>query len=275
MFRAIREGLRQLWRNRFLSWSTLGLGALIIFLLNIVLGLQYFADYSLQNLEARADFSVPLRENYEPFDLESLQNEVKTKEVSFQVLPGQNDALLQIPSRLLLKFGNLREVESVFEILKKPRYDTVVSTWDFEGEREFTQIIHQLLRVRDGVTKLSWGLVMIFLIGGILMIINTFRMVLFSRKEEIFIARLVGAKPNFIASPFWAEGFLLGFCASFIGIIIFVLVLREIELLPGAEIFIHLWNTAFAWEMILAGCVGTFGAWWSVRKYLFGRYKKS
>jgi len=273
MFRAIREGIRQLWRNRFLSWTTLGLGALIIFLLNFVFAVQYFADYSLQNLESRADFSVPLRQNFEAFDLEALQNELIPLEIKIQVLPEEKKVHLHLPPRMKLQFGELRNVSEAFQILKNRRYDTVVGTWDLQGEKDFSVIIERLLKLRDGIEKLSWALAGIFLAGGILMMINTFRMVLFSRKEEVFIARLVGAKPNFIAHPFWAEGFLLGFCSSFIGIIIFIFVLREINLLPGGAIFIHLWNQAFAWEMILSGFVGLFGAWWSVRRYLFGAYR--
>ena len=62
--RSLREGSIQLWRNKFLSGTTIFLGALILFLLNFVFSIQYFADMSLQNLEARADFSILLQEDF-------------------------------------------------------------------------------------------------------------------------------------------------------------------------------------------------------------------
>ena len=62
IWRSAREGTVQLIRNKFLSSTTVLLGALILFLLNFVFALHFFTDYSLKSLEERADFRVPLEE---------------------------------------------------------------------------------------------------------------------------------------------------------------------------------------------------------------------
>jgi len=56
--RSIREGTLQLWRHRFLSLTTIFLGVLILLLLNFVFAVQYYTQASLDNLQARADFTV-------------------------------------------------------------------------------------------------------------------------------------------------------------------------------------------------------------------------
>ncbi|MCF7906252.1 cell division protein FtsX, partial [Candidatus Gracilibacteria bacterium] len=110
--------------------------------------------------------------------------------------------------------------------------------------------------------------------GGMLLMINTFRIVLFSRREEIFVARLVGAERKFIALPFFVEGLILGFSSAVLGILAFVFVLRQVSVLPGGAIFLELWNHVFEWEVLCGGLVGVLGAWISVRKYLRGKFSQ-
>jgi cell division transport system permease protein len=136
---------------------------------------------------------------------------------------------------------------------------------------EFVKIVDKLLKLRTGMEKLIFWLFILFLGGGILLAVNTFRLVIFSRKDEVYISRLVGADSSFIAGPFLIEGLLLGFIAALLAIIVFVLVLREISILPGGEVFLHLWNEVFSEEILIAGAVGVLGAWISIKNYLVGR----
>ncbi len=272
--RSFREGSIGLWRNKFLSVSTIGLGALVIFLLNFVFSIQFFADLSLKNIESRADFLIELRTDYDEFEFDALKNELTIYDVETTFLDTENFDDFSVPPRLQIKFKNLGEVESVLEILKKPRYDAVVGDWDGEGERDFVNLISKLLRVRDGVDGAAKILIFIFILGGILLAFNAFRVLIFSRREEIFISRIVGASPNFIAAPFILEGILLGFMASFVAIFAFIFILREIEILPGGEIFLFLWNDVFPFEILISGLVGAVGAMIAIRKYLSGKFER-
>ncbi len=272
LWRSLREGSLQLWRNRFLSGTTILLGALILFLLNFVFSLQFFADFSLKDLQSRADFSVVLKSDFDAFDFEALKNEIRMFETEVQILPAEQFEDFEAPPRLHIRFLNLREVGSIFEVLKKPRYSTVVGEWDTTGERDFVTLIERLTQMRDSVHNAGLWFIFLFLGGGILLTLNTFRLMLFSRREEIFIARLVGADPEFIAGPFLIEGLLLGLASSMIGIFLFIFVLRQIDVLPGGAIFLHLWNNIFGTEILAAGLVGIVGASISVKRYLRGKF---
>lgn len=270
--RSFREGSIQVWRNKFLSGTTILLGALILFLLNFVFSIQFFADYSIRNLESRADFSVVLKDDFDAFEFDALRNELGMFDVQTQVFEAETREDVEVPPRLHIKFKKLEQVQEVFEILKKPRYDSVVGDWDSAGERDFVNIVGKLLNVREGVSRASFWLILLFLAGGVLLAFNTFRIVLFSRKDEVFIARLVGADPKFIAGPFLVEGGLLGMVSSLLAIVLFTFVLKQIEVLPRGEIFLHLWNDIFSFEILSAGLVGVAGAWIAVRKYLRGKF---
>ena len=268
--RSLREGWIGVWRNKFLSITTILLGALILFLLNFVFALKFFADYSLKNLESRASFSVPLRENFDSFRLDGLKNELNNEfEVDILLAPGAQIDNYRVPPRLQIKFRNLREVTPALKTLQKLTYDEVVGTWDASGEKEFVILVEKLLKLREGIESLSFWLLGLFISGGCLLAINTFRIVMFSRKDEIFIARLVGAQSKFIVGPFLLEGLFMGMIASFIAIFSFIFILKKIDILPGGEIFIYLWNHVFTYEIAIAGIIGMLGAWLAAKRYLF------
>ena len=269
--RSFREGSIQLWRHKFLSLTTIGLGTLILVLLNFVFATQFFADHSIQSLESRADFSIPLREPYDAFEFDALKNSLKEFDIETEVLSAENLSEFRVPTRVHVKFLDIQQASDVLEVFKNPRYIEVVGNWDGTAEREFVSVVEKLLKLRKNVEMISRVLVFLFLIGGILLVINTFQIAIFSRRDEIFIGRLVGAKPAFITGPFIIEGILLGLLSALFSIILFVFILRQLPVLPTGQIFLHLWNNIFAIELLIAAAVGGIGAWWSIRRYLRGR----
>ena len=270
LIRSLREGIVGFWRNRFLSITTILLGALILFLLNFIFSIKFFADYSLKNLESRADFTVPLREDADTFRLDGLKNDLKNKyNLELDIKEGKDFDDFSIPRRLHIKFLDITEVKEVLTTLQELKFDEVIGDWDAKGEVDFVNLIEKLLRIRVGVEKASIWLLLFFISGGILLAINTFRMMIFSRKDEVFIARLVGANSMFIAGPFLFEGFFLGVISSIIAIFSFIFVLQKITIIPSGEIFIYLWNYVFSYEILVAGLIGVVGAWIAVKKYLF------
>jgi len=265
---SFREGSRQFWRNRFLSISSILLGSLILFLLNVVFALKFFANYSFQNLAERADFAVVLRENFDSFDFDALRNDLKKFDLELKILdPEVVGETFFVPPRLKLKFNDLRETQSVLEVLKNPRYDTVIGEWDSESESDFSTIVSGILKFRDGVRQISFWSVILFLSGGVLLTFNLFRITIFSRRDEIRIARLAGAEKHFIAGPFFVEGALLGIVASVIAIFVFVVTLREVDFLPAGEIFAYFWNEIFSLELLFSSLTASIGAGLALRKY--------
>ncbi len=269
--RSFREGSVQLWRHKFLSLTTVGLGTLILVLLNFVFATQFFADYSIKSLESRADFTIPLREPFDAFEFDALKNSLKSFDIETEILPAEEFSEFRVPTRVHVKFHDIQQVNDVLEIFKNPRYIEVIGDWDGKAEREFVTIVGNLLKLRKNVEITSKVLVLLFLFGGILLVMNTFQIAIFSRRDEVFVARLVGADPSFIIGPFVIEGILLGLLSALCAIILFVIILKQIPVLPISQIFLHLWNNVFAFELLISATVGGIGAFWSIRRYLRGR----
>ncbi len=119
-----------------------------------------------------------------------------------------------------------------------------------------------------------------FAVGGLLfmaavfIVANTIRLVLYSRREEIEIMRLVGATDGFIKIPFYLEGTILGAVGAVIGLAVlfagywtFVSRLQQ-ELGAGARL-IGFFSPAVCLAIVAAGMlVGWLGCLISLKQFM-------
>lgn len=118
----------------------------------------------------------------------------------------------------------------------------------------------------------------VFLVISILVIFNTIRMAIFSRREEIYMMRLVGADTSFIRGPFLVEAEISGVISGILATTIAVVGFRFLEP-PLANYGIDVSSVSKLLEsnmliavyavMILIGMViGTISARLAMQKYL-------
>ena len=117
----------------------------------------------------------------------------------------------------------------------------------------------------------------VFLLISILVIFNTIRMAIFSRREEIDMMKSIGADKHFIRGPFLIEAEMYGLFAAILATAIGYLI--TVKLLPGLahygvavdniEFIMNRWWFAIFGAMTLIGVsIGYVSAALAVRKYL-------
>ena len=79
---------------------------------------------------------------------------------------------------------------------------------------ENSTLARQLEGIRDSVTYISLGIIVLLLIVSLFIISNTIKVTMFSRRLEISIMKSVGATNSFIRWPFMVEGILIGVIAG-------------------------------------------------------------
>ena len=149
--------------------------------------------------------------------------------------------------------SNHRDVERV--LTKQAEYDTLLG------------VINVIRNVGIAIVGLV-GLTVLF------MIINTIRIAVFSRANEIEIMRLVGASDSFIRWPFILEGILCGLIGALVTIGLVAAIWDPIQ---PAMVRIFQMPTAVSSQflttlsLLILGAglgIGAIGSWISVRSYL-------
>jgi len=145
----------------------------------------------------------------------------------------------------------------------------------YDSERSQIQKINSWARV----AKYS-GLILtaVFLAISVLVIFNTIRMAIFSRREEIYMMKLVGADNPFIRGPFLIEAQMCGIISGLIAATLGYIGYRSVA--PGLESYgVNIENVkqvlessqlilVYAAIIIVGVIIGTISAHMAVHKYL-------
>ena len=114
----------------------------------------------------------------------------------------------------------------------------------------------------------------IFFIAAVFIVANTIRLVIYSRREEIEIMRLIGATDRFIKAPFYIEGIIQGALGGIIGLAAlfatFIYISTNVE--PGLSsdlLHIRFFSLRLSITIILCSMlVGWLGCFISLRQFL-------
>ena len=168
-----------------------------------------------------------------------------------------------------IKVNNVDNMGKTADELKK--MDKVDTVQYGEG------MVEKLVNAFSSIEKVAYGVVIALIIVTIFLIINTIKLTIFARKNEIEIMRLVGTSNFTIKLPFVIEGLFLGMIGSLIPILatiwgyifafdkleghLFTNYIRMITPIP----FVFYTSIAL---LIIGSLVGMFGSYITVRKYL-------
>lgn len=213
--------------------------ALVLFLVGLIglilINAQKYSDYLKEQLVVNAYFS----DNYDVKDsvkvlkleVEAVQNIQKLPSVKKVNYITREQATLEAKKSLGVDGQSLFE-ENIFpasvEISLKPEYNdsTKISTAikeissipgvvDVKNDTDSQKIYNNLNKILKWIFAFS----MLFLILAIVLINNSIRLKIFSKRFIIKTMQLVGANRSFILKPFVIEALILGLVGAFIGLL--------------------------------------------------------
>ncbi len=230
-----KKALQDILSNRFLNSVTIvtiGLSILIVssFVLffintNALLDSWRKGIRVLVYLEPQATEANRLDLRYQIQQMENVQEiHFISKETALQRLKDQmehHSSLLEnlkenpLPDAFEIRIIDAsRELKKVAALAKKIKFLPQVEEVEY-GQHWIAKFSH-IINIFKFVGYAMGGL---FLIATLFIIANTIRLVLYSRKEEIEIMRLVGSNDRFIKAPFYIEGLILSALGSIVGLV--------------------------------------------------------
>jgi cell division transport system permease protein len=118
------------------------------------------------------------------------------------------------------------DVDLLYDSIVKPHKPAGVGKVN-DGKK----ISHRILQVAHVIEVVFTAATLVLLVASILLISNTIRLSIFSRRREIEVMKLVGATNWFVRGPFMLEGLICGLLGSLLAV--FFLVLGKAVALPS------------------------------------------
>jgi cell division transport system permease protein len=275
------------WRNAMMSLAATATVILMLALLAALAIVIAGLNSGLEFIESKVAVTARLVDDLPPRDLDALVAEVDAMpEVASVSYISPDDAMDRLRESYReqgqeLDFGGADI--TLFASLEISPVDPNDSSVIANALSDNPHVVRILTRQAEydtllGVINLirTVGLVVVGLVGltVLFMIINTIRIAVYSRANEIEIMRLVGASDSFIRWPFILEGVLCGLIGAVVTIVLLGAVWEPIQpvmvtvfQMPTAVSTQFLTTISLLLFVVGIG-VGAIGSWISVRSYL-------
>lgn len=291
LFRNIRDGFKNVIRNFSLSLASISCITVTLLLVAV----SIIGSSNVENFTKiiRDDFTIVTY-------IKTDSDEEKVKEIKNDIKKLNNiesitfDSKKDIADRMKKESEIFNNIMSSWSEAENPLYDTYLIK--VKESEKISKTAEKIKKI-DGVDMVKYGegmidsLISIFkIIEKILivivvslivvtafLIINTIKITIFSRQEEIEIKRLVGASNISIKQPFVIEGLLIGLIGSIIPILVTIYGYVALYDKTGGKIFSQFIKLIepFPFVFIVSGIlavigivVGMIGSSSAVRKYL-------
>ena len=285
---SVKRAFQGLWRNRLMSLAATATMVLMLLLLSgfwiIQTGLLAGLDFTEQKVEVVAD----LYDDAPAAQIDAVRQQIlETPEVATVTLVTKDEALQRFRARLaeqgeedLTRYLDANPLHPSLEIkLKDPSvFGDVVDQLRAEPivqkVKEQQKLVDQLTTVTNILRTAGTVVLVIVAVIVLFIIVNTIRLAVVARAEEIEIMRLVGASDAFIRWPFVFEGAFVGLLGALVTLGILAAAADPISgFMVGFFRVLPLQFGSLTRDLITlvmgAGVgLGILGSWLSVRTYL-------
>jgi len=285
---SLRRALQGFWRNGVMSLAATATMILMLLLLAGFWVIQTGLTAGLEFVEQKVQVVAELKEPVAPILVNDLQARVAAMpEVASVEFVSKEEAIARFREREkqkghedLTQFLDTNPLPASLQVtLKDPNvYGNVVEFLKNQSTVAKVDPVESYVNRLLTVTTIlrTAGVVILGLVGltVLFIIINTIRLAVVARSEEIEIMRLVGASDAFVRWPFIFEGALVGAIGAAVTLVLFALVADPLsgvmtsffEVLP-----LQLGSLVRDVVLLTVGAglgLGSLGAWLSVRSYL-------
>lgn len=296
-FKSFKSAGQSIVRNKWLTFATVTVMTLTLFTISIFIILNILVNSTIETVKSRIDLEVYFNKDVsEDMILDTKKEVAKLPEVKnveyisvsaalkiFQekfkddpdLYKAVSDSDNPLPASIRIDLNKAEDIEKINKIFKGGKYDAITDSTSFERNGK---IINRLIIFGSYIRKGGLGLSLIFLITSLIVVLNTVRMTMYTRKEEIEIMKLVGATNWYIRWPFILEGAFYGFISMIIASIGLLLALKFGS--PYIRLYLDDFSTNFfnslntyglmilGWQFLISIFIGIVSSSIAIGRYL-------
>lgn len=289
LFRSIRDAFKSVVRNFSLSLASIMCTTITLILVAIAMLVATNIENATKLIEDELTIVVYLDKEISEESVSNVEAEIKAyKNVSEVIYKSKDDWKLEMSEydesfATILNYLDENPLKDSF-VLKVDDVKKISETSEYIGSIEGVDtvkygegMVEQVISVFDIVEKVVVVVVLALVIVTGVLISNTIKLTIFSRRNEIEIMRLVGASNTSIKLPFLFEGLVIGVIGSIIPICItiygYVILHTRLhgKLFSNMIMLIEPYPFVFYVSgllIIIGALVGMYGSIKAVRKYL-------
>lgn len=294
--RIAKYSVKNILRNKFLSFSSILVLTLLMFFINILVILHDVSFKLIDSINSKMTISLYLKDWYDKNSIEvidlienikkinwsweesNINVKYKTKEDILDDIRTKEPALVKIlernnplPDTIVLSNIKLDQYVDLNKVIENKLFLLSKEKDDKEYFANYTSQydrISKIINVLDVLQIWLYAIIWIFLVSISIIIYSIIGNFIYYYKDEIYITRLVGGSNKFIYGPFVIQGSIYSFLASILSFIIFILILNNLN-----SSFSDLYTFTFQIPVFLTEMVIFVLIWWfawylSSKKYL-------
>jgi cell division transport system permease protein len=297
--RILHGGSRNFMRNAWLSTAATAVMTVTLTIVVISFISNLALTATIKGVTDKIDVSVYLKNTTTPdqiadfkTSLESSGNVASLSYISPQqatdnykaqnknrpdLIQALNTAGNVLPSSIQIKAKDPKHLDTIEAVVSQPANQAILDPTappSYTGGRKAT--IDRIVRFANFFKTIGLIGSIIFVIISTLIIFNTIRMAIFTRRDEIEIMKLVGATKWFIRGPFIFEAALYGILAAIIAIVLSYTLLfggatklaSYIDFSSTTSFFQHYPLVVIGGELLLGILIGALSSVLAMSRYL-------
>jgi cell division transport system permease protein len=298
MLRHIREGVKNIVRNGWMTFASVSSIFISLFILGVFLLMALNVNNLTKQIESQVQIRVFLQLNITQAKIDELNKSIgnlaEVKKITFiskaegleilrknlgedgkDLLEGFDKNNNPLPDSFTVEVIDPTEVAFV---AKK-----ITAIGETDAEKPLMSVkygqgtVESLFKVTTAVRNIGLVFVLGLTLTAMFLISNTIKMTIFARRREIGIMKLVGATNHFIRWPFFIEGALIGIFGSVLTVALLLFGYSELVKVSQFELglmmikLVTLQESGLLIGSLIIGLgivIGIWGSTISVRKYL-------
>lgn len=222
----VKKGISSVWKNFLMSFASFSILMVSLLLVGCSVLMMMNVNIIMSNIEDTNEIAIYLKENITDAQVEHIRSVLEKNadiaDVQYhskeQALEDFRDNMAEysdlldyldenpMPETFLVRVNDLSKIRRVVDTINE--IDGVEQT---KAPYDFASV---LIQIRNTFSVIAGAVLISLIVVSIVIVSNTIRTSVFTRRNEINIMRYVGATSGFIKTPFFVEGLFIGILAG-------------------------------------------------------------